>query len=107
MWKNGCCLLSCNGPTCWRMNISTDRRVQTEGKLLYTLLDAADDAGLLDGVPGTRWQETKTRVICGATYEAEAAAFYELLAELSTTGALSGSWIESRWRTLAARVAVN
>ena len=82
------------------MKTSEDWRIQSQGRLLYTLLDAASDAGLLTGAIATRWQETKTRIICGATYEGEAGALHELLDELATTGVLAGSWIDSRWRTL-------
>lgn len=85
------------------MNTSEDRRIQSQGRLLYTLLDAADDAGLLTGATAARWQETKTRIICGADYEAEAGALYALLDELSTTGVLAGSWIDGRWQSLAFR----
>jgi len=89
------------------MKISDDRRIQSEGRLLYTLLDAAEDARLLDGATTARWREAKTRIICGAPYEGEAGALHELLDELATKGALTGSWIEARWRTLAARVEAN
>jgi len=81
--------------------------IQSEGRLLYTLLDAADDAGLLTGATAAYWREAKTRVICGASYESEAGALHELLNELATKGALTGSWIEARWRTLTARVEAN
>jgi hypothetical protein len=84
------------------MKTSEDRRIQSQGRLLYTLLDAACEAGLLTGGTAARWQETKTRIICGATYEGEARAFHKLLDELAMTGALSGSWIDSRWRALEA-----
>ena len=89
------------------MKTSTDRRIQSEGRLLYTLLDAADDAGVFTGDAAAKWQETKTRIICGAPYEAEAGALQEMLAELAATGTLAGSWIEARWRTLAARLEEN
>jgi hypothetical protein len=89
------------------MKTSADRRIQSEGRLLYTLLDAADAAGLLTAAIAARWRDTKTRIICGAPYEAEAGALHELLAELATAGALTGSWIEARWRTLAARIETN
>ena len=89
------------------MKMSADRRIQSEGRLLYTLLDAAEEAGLLTGATTARWRDTKTRIICGAPYEDEAGALHELLAELATTGALTDSWIEARWRTLAARVDEN
>lgn len=89
------------------MKTSADGRIQSEGRLLYTLLDAADDAALLTGATAARWREAKTRIICGAPYESEAEALHELLDELATKGALAGSWIEARWRTLAARVETN
>jgi hypothetical protein len=89
------------------MKSSADWRIQSEGRLLYTLLDGADDAGLLTGATAARWQEAKTRIICGAPYEGEAGVLLELLDELAAKGVLGGSWIEARWRTLTARVEQN
>lgn len=89
------------------MKTSVDRRIQSEGRLLYTLVDAANDAGLLTSATAERWREARTRIICGASYEGEAVALHELLDELATKGALTGSWIEARWRTLATRVEAN
>ena len=95
------------GRQCRRMKTSEDRRIQSEGRLLYTLVDAASDAGLLTGATAACWQEAKTRIICGATYEAEAGVLHELLDGLATTGVLAGSWIDGRWRTLEARGETN
>lgn len=89
------------------MKTSADRRIQSEGRLLYTLLDAAADDGLLTDAPAARWREAKTRIIRGASYESEAGALHELLDELATKGALNGSWIETRWQTLATRIGTN
>ena len=89
------------------MKTSEDRLIQSQGRLLYTLLDAASDAGLLTGATAASWQESKTRIICGATYEGEAGALHELLEELAKSGVLAGSWIDSRWRTIAARDEAN
>jgi len=89
------------------MKTSEDRRIQSEGRLLYTLVDAASDAGLLTSTTAACWQESKTRIICGATYEDEAVALHELLEELAKTGVLAGSWIDGRWRTLEARSETN
>ncbi len=89
------------------MKTSADSQIQSEGRLLYTLLDAADDAGLLTGAAAASWREAKTRIICGATYESEAGPLHGLLSELAMKGVLAGSWIEARWQTLAARVETN
>lgn len=89
------------------MKTSADRRIQSEGRLLYTLLDAADDAGLLIGATATGWRDVKTRIVRGAPFENEAGALHNLLSELETRGALAGTWIEARWRALSARVKTN
>ena len=89
------------------MKTSADPKLQSEGRLLYTLLDAADDAGLIGGATAARWREVKTQIVCGAPYEGMANSLHELLAELGVKGALAGTWIEARWRTLEARVSAN
>jgi len=83
-----------------RMKTTDDGRIQSQGRMLYTLLDATDDEGMLSGATAARWQEAKTRIICGETYEGEAGTLYALLEELAATGVLAGSWIDRRWRTL-------
>jgi len=89
------------------MKTSDDQRIQSQGRMLYTLLDAADDEGLLTGTTAARWLEAKTKIICGGTYEGEAGELHDLLNELAKTGVLAGSWIDGRWRTLAARGETN
>lgn len=89
------------------MKTSADGQIQSEGRLLYTLLDAADDAKLLTGATAAGWRDVKTRIVCGAPFENEAGALHDLLGELGAQGALAGTWIEARWRTIAARVTSN
>ena len=66
------------------------------------MIDSASEEGLLTGTASEHWHEAKTRIVCGATYEGEAGALHELLKELARTGALAGSWIDDRWRSLEA-----
>jgi len=84
-----------------RMKTTDDWRIQSQARMLYTLLDAADDEGMLTGTNAARWQQAKTRIICGASYEGEAGTLHGLLDELAATGVLAGSWIDGRRRTLA------
>jgi len=89
------------------MNTSVTPGIQAEGRLLFTLLDAADDAGRLRGVTNAHWREVKTRIVRGAPYEQEALALHDLLAEAEVTGALKGTWIEERWHAVESRLGVN
>ncbi|MEI6467461.1 MAG: hypothetical protein WCQ89_22250 [Verrucomicrobiota bacterium] len=89
------------------MRTSTEREIQSEGRLLYALLDAADEAGLLAATTAASWRETKTRILCGTPYEIEALICHRLLSELVQQGDLSGTWIEARWRTIVARIDSN
>lgn len=66
-------------------------------RLLFALLDAADEDGLLRGCAREeRWREVKQR--SGASsYHAEGALFWELLEELDRAGKLDGTWMQERW----------
>ena len=73
-----------------------------EKKLLFALLDAADDAGRLRGSPArTRWTEAKKRVVASGYQDSD--PLWELLDELDRAGALEGSWMQKRWRGLKGR----
>jgi len=77
-----------------------------EGRLLFALLDAADDQGLLVGTPCQGpWLVTRRQLI--ATNYHEAASAWGLLVELEHCGALNGSWIQRRWRSVKARIEQN
>jgi hypothetical protein len=74
-----------------------------DARLLFALLDAADDDGLLRGFAGeARWREVKGR---GPTlrYQQEGNLFWELLDELDRAGKLDRTWMHERWRTLKTR----
>jgi hypothetical protein len=82
-------------------------RIRDEARLLYTLLDAADSAGIITGTPDESiWHAADARLRAGETYEAEAERLHDLLAGLDVSGALRGTWIEERWRSLQHRVTV-
>ncbi len=86
------------------MNSAPPFRVRAEGRLLYTLLDALEDAGRIrDGVK-ERWRAAKARIVARADYDAEAPGLHALLAELAAQGTLANSWVEARWQALQVRV---
>lgn len=71
------------------------------GRLLYTLLDAADESRVLFGSPNAlRWQEAKKRIFRSGDYDSEGALFCQILSDLDSSGALSDTWIGQRWQTL-------
>ena len=79
--------------------------VRSEARVLYSLLDAAEGEGLLEGAPvATGWLEAKARVRQGASYESEAEVFYELMSDLDQAGRITGTWIEERWWRIRSRV---
>lgn len=83
-----------------------DNRVRLEGRLLFALLDAVQDNGMMaNAATEGRWRETKKRITRSGDYRNEAADLYELLAEVHSSGALAGTWMESRWLTVKDRLA--
>jgi hypothetical protein len=90
-----------------RMNAMLSvQKVQQEARLMFSLIDAFDC-----GKPAPRpvsmalWQELRKRVDASGNYEEEAASFHEILTGLDESGALSGTWIEVRWRAAQSRMA--
>ncbi len=78
--------------------------ITEESRLLYTLVDAADDGGLIsDPNLRERAAETKERTESFGLEE-EALTMFDLVEELDRSGALTGSWIQPRWRALKGRV---
>jgi len=74
-----------------------------QARLLYTLLDAAEDEGRLpDPSVAEKWRTLKQR-FDNSHCEQEVAALHALLDEIDRTGALVGTWIQGRWHTLRAR----
>jgi len=72
-------------------------------RLLFALLDAAEDDGLLRDFAGeARWQELKS-LASSQRYETEVGPFCSLLAELETGGRLEHTWILERWHEVKAR----
>jgi len=82
------------------------KEICQEARLLFALLDAVDSEDLIAGMPcQTRWRALKARINSGAShYENEADESYELLVEIGSSGAISGTWIEKRWLTTSARI---
>jgi hypothetical protein len=72
-------------------------------RLLFALLDAAADDGLLlaDSPAGRRWQEL--RVAAVATDFQAAEPLYALLEEVERAGLLDATWIKDRWLGVRAR----
>ena len=72
-------------------------------RLLFSLLDAAEDDGLLRDFAGeARWRELKSLAAI-QRFETEAGPFCSLLAELETAGRLEHTWILERWHEVKAR----
>lgn len=75
-----------------------------EVKVLFTLLDAADEAGLLRHSPvETRWREAKKN-LTGAASKTEGQLLWDLLNELEQSQTFKGNWIQDRWRTIKTQV---
>jgi hypothetical protein len=71
--------------------------------MLFALLDAAEDDGLLRDFAGkSRWQELKA-LASAQRYETEVGPFSSLLAELETAGRLEHTWMLARWHEVKAR----
>ncbi len=80
--------------------------IRDEARVLYTLLDAAASAGLMDETTvEPAWREANSRLLARPNYESEAEVFHGLMVALDASGALAGTWIEERWRTIQSRVA--
>jgi hypothetical protein len=76
----------------------------SEGRVLYTLLDAAQAAGLIrDFALQQQWREIEARLKAKPHYFDEADAMHALLAEIEAEGSLAGTWIEERWRSVQQR----
>jgi hypothetical protein len=74
-----------------------------QARLLYTLLDAAEDEGRLrDERIVERWHAVKAR-FDDSRCELEHAALEALIDELDRAGSLTGTWIQARWFAAKAR----
>jgi hypothetical protein len=81
------------------------QKVQQEARLMFSLIDAFE-CGQPAPRPAslTRWREAKKRVDGSGDYEIEATVFHGILTDLDESGALSGTWIEARWRAAQSRI---
>ena len=77
--------------------------LEAEIKLLFALLDAADEAGAVRGPNQIAWAEAKRRFIAWAATEI-APSLYQLLEELHASGAIQESWVQSRWLAVRAQL---
>ena len=74
-----------------------------QARLLYTLLDAAEDEGRLRSSDIiARWRAIKSH-FDDTRSEREHAALEALIDELDREGALTGTWIQARWFAAKAR----
>ncbi len=72
-------------------------------KLLFALLDAAHDDGLLrEGPLLTRWLAIKQGA--SGLMTMDRAILYRLMEEVDGTGALKNTWMRERWLTVRRRV---
>lgn len=79
-------------------------RIRPEARVVFTLIDAADSAQLIGAEARERWLAAKTRLVAGASYEAEADVLHPLTVEVESSRVLAGTWIEERWRAVSSRV---
>lgn len=78
-----------------------------QARLLYTLLDAAEDEGRLsDPNVFDHWRAVKARY-SDADCEREHATLEALIDQLDRAGALTGTWIQARWAAAKARGETN
>lgn len=77
-----------------------------EAKMLYTLLDAAHDDGLLKGTPfESRWTALKDEVSRAVSFAAcDRAGLYRFVGELAAAGILNNTWMLERWLKVKKRV---
>ena len=81
------------------------KQIRHEARLLFTLLDARDSDGRMTGTPfHSPWRDLKSHLNSGASYEAEAEKFYELLDQIARSGATRGTWMEQRWLATESRI---
>ena len=74
-----------------------------EAKLLYTVLDAAYDDGLLrDPLIEKRWLEIRRQAVAVSTLDR--AALYWLVQDLDMRGGLNRTWMQGRWLTVKERI---
>ncbi|WP_438483347.1 hypothetical protein [Oleiharenicola lentus] len=74
-----------------------------EAKLLYSLLDAADDDGRLDNSPFSAvWQRLKKETV--KFRPADRAELFQLLTEIEKKGLLENTWMEEHWLRVKNRV---
>ena len=77
----------------------THADLESKGRLLFVLLESVHDSGLnLDSELEQQWFKLRREVVATDAYESNAAESYELLNQISSTGALRDTWIERRYQ---------
>lgn len=80
-------------------------QLQREARLMFALIDGADECGLLRGhACEPAWERVYARLLGHGDYDKEARALYDLGCQLERSGALRHSWIEPRWREVERRM---
>lgn len=79
-------------------------RIRQSAPVLYTLLDAADEAGLLRGESLAAWHYAAGRLRTGGSFDHEASTLHEVLRRLAQEGVIANTWIAERWRTISAQI---
>ena len=77
--------------------------LEAEIKLLFALLDAADEAGAVQGPNQIVWADAKRRFKAWSPAEV-APSLFQLLDELHASGAIQKSWVQSRWLAIRAQL---
>ncbi len=82
-----------------------DSAVRNEGRILFTLLDAADCLHLLqDTAQQGRWHATKLAITRDSRYDEHAVEMLDLLMELRSAGVFEKSWIGERLSNVMLRI---
>jgi hypothetical protein len=97
---------SCSAPAAaGSAPFATFGRVRQFAPVVYTLLDAADEAGLLHGETRATWHTAAGRLQSGGSFELEASALHDVMRRLDREGNIADTWIGERWRTISAQIA--
>ncbi len=80
--------------------------LRSKARLFVALLDAIDDANLIDGTDWkTEWHVIKARLDAWPDYDAEAERLFDLIDGIEKSSRLRGTWIEHRWRSVLTKLA--
>ncbi len=80
-------------------------RIRQTAPVLYTLLDAADEAGLLRGDTRAAWHSSAVRLRTGGSFDHEASTLHDVMLRLAQEGIIANTWIAERWRAISSQIA--